>query len=225
MTSQDTGATGGSGLIVVTRPAGRGLVGSLGWCLACTARGAGATGQGSGVLHRGGVLVQYTQPLISTPPPSCSRPARGGAGPGAGVESVPSGPCAGARRGQTREMGPDLGGGARIPLQGSWARSRARPGVHAVDVNSLRCRYARRGSLEFCGLFSACDACAVLKSAVWTPTTYQYDLPSLFHRLAIASGRPAPSRGPVRASVSEVMTLACLRSEETRRYRSSAPQG
>ena len=225
MTSQDTGATGGSGLIVVTRPAGRGLVGSLGWCLACTARGAGATGQGSGVLHRGGVLVQYTQPLISTPPPSCSRPARGGAGPGAGVESVPSGPCAGARRGQTRKMGPDLGGGARIPLQGPWARSRARPGVHAVDVNSLRCRYARRGSLEFCGLFSACDACAVLKSAVWTPTTYQYDLPSLFHRLAIASGRPAPSRGPVRASVSEVMTLACLRSEETRRYLSSAPQG
>ena len=224
MTSQDTGATGGSGLIVVTRPAGRGLVGSLGWCLACTARGSGAAGQGSGVLHRGGVLVQYTQPLISTPPPSCSRPARGGAGPGAGVESVPSGPCAGARRGQTRKMGPDLGGGARIPPQGPWTRSRARPGVHVADVNPLRCRYARRGSLEFCGLFSACDACAVLKSAVWTPTTYQYDLPSLSHRLA-ASGRPAPSRGPVRASVSEVMTLACLRSEETRRYLSSAPQG
>ena len=225
MTSQDTGATGGSGLIVVTRPAGRGLVGSLGWCLACTARGSGATGQGSGVLHRGGVLVQYTQPLISTPPPSCSRPARGGAGPEPALSQcrqVLVQEPEGARQGQ---MGPDLGGGARIPLQGPWARSRARPGVHAADVNSLRCRYARRGSLEFCGLFSACDACAVLKSAVWTPTTYQYDLPSLFHRLAVASGRPAPSWGPVRASVSEVMTLACLRSEETRQYRSSAPQG
>ena len=115
----------------------------------------------------------------------------------------------GARQGQT---GPNLGGGARIPPQGPWTRSRARPGVHVADVNPLRCRYARRGSLEFCGLFSACDACAVLKSAVWTPTTYQYDLPSLSHRIA-ASGRPAPSRGPVRASVSEVMTLACLRSE------------
>ena len=171
MTSQDTGATGGSGLIVVTRPAGRGLVGSLGWCLACTARGAGATGQGSGVLHRGGVLVQYTQPLISTPPPSCSRPARGGAGPGAGVESVPSGPCAGARRGQTGADGAGPGRGARIPPQGPWTRSRARPGVHAADI--IPCRYARRGSPEICDLFSACDACAVLMSAVWTPTTCQ----------------------------------------------------
>ena len=115
VTSQDTGATGGSGLIVVTRPAGRGLVGSFGWCLACTARGSGAAGQGSGVLHRGGALVQHTQPLISTPPPSCSRPAETRAPePQAGPEPALS-QChqvlvqepEGARQGQ---MGPDLGG-------------------------------------------------------------------------------------------------------------------
>ena len=115
MTSQDAGAMGGSGLIVVTRPAGGELVGSLGWCLACTARGSRATGQGSGVLHRGGVLAQYTHPLISTPPQSCSRPTRGGVRAGAGVESVPSGPCAGARRGQAGTDRAEPGRGCQNP--------------------------------------------------------------------------------------------------------------
>ena len=46
-----------------------------------TARGSGATGEGAGVLHEVRGFVQYAQPLASTPPPSFSRPARGGARP------------------------------------------------------------------------------------------------------------------------------------------------
>ena len=49
-----------------------GRVRLLGWCLACAARGWGATEGGSGVLHEGPGFVQYAPPLASSAPPSCS---------------------------------------------------------------------------------------------------------------------------------------------------------
>ena len=50
---------------------------SLGWCGACTARGWGATGGGSGVLRVGGAFVQYAQPSTSRSRPSWSKPTPG----------------------------------------------------------------------------------------------------------------------------------------------------
>ena len=58
-------------------PSGRVRSSILRWCSACTARGWGATGGGSGVLQVGGALVQYAQPSASRPRPSWSRPTRG----------------------------------------------------------------------------------------------------------------------------------------------------
>ena len=70
---------------LIASPKGRAW--SLWWRSACTARGWGATGRHSGVLHEGRGLVQYGQPLASTTPPSCSRPTgRGPAGNGPLIE-------------------------------------------------------------------------------------------------------------------------------------------
>ena len=53
---------------------------SFGWCLACTARGPGATGQGLGALHEARGLGQYSQPLASASLPLRSGPTRKGSG-------------------------------------------------------------------------------------------------------------------------------------------------
>jgi len=57
----------------------------------CTPRGLGATGRYSGVLHEGPGLVQYAQPLASTPPPSCSSRPEGGPGRTRPTDRAPPG--------------------------------------------------------------------------------------------------------------------------------------
>ena len=68
---------------LLLQPGGAGCPGHCGgfWCRrdassGRTARGWGATGGGSGVLHVGGAFVQYAQPLASGSRPSWSRPTR-----------------------------------------------------------------------------------------------------------------------------------------------------
>ncbi len=74
---------------VKSRPAGRGLVGSFGWChSACCTRVGGLLGERFGVLHRVGALISTRRDQYT--PPRAVEPGR------AGVESVPS--RAGARR-------------------------------------------------------------------------------------------------------------------------------
>ena len=86
---------------------------SLGWCGACTARGWGATGGGSGVLRVGGAFVQYAPPSTSRSRPSWSKPTPG-AQSGTDISrrrTTTSGPHTGARSGQTGQDAASSSGG------------------------------------------------------------------------------------------------------------------
>ena len=178
---------------------------SLWWLLAssgCTARGWGATGGGWGALWVGGAFVQYAQPLASRSRPSWSRPTR--------TDSRQS------RRptmttGTQRRRRAGNGGGrpvtetpahaARAPdslLRGPVSTaltSTSLPPKHPAEIVEIL-RFLS-GMQRRCGV---------------DVSTMDTDAPP---DLTLASWATSLPRVPARASVSEVMTLTCLRSEET----------
>ena len=185
--------------------------------LARTARGWGATEGGSGVLHEGPGLVQYAQPPASATPPSCST-GRPGAGVSRnlepafihGLRAPAQEPQGGGPAGQgTADPRPGAPGPATTTPQ---SRSVPRLSVHGADINGPNRQRAQRESLECCGFSSARIAGAGLMSALWTPTPHQ----AASKWPTPASSTTNPPRSPARASISETMTLTCLRNEETR---------
>ena len=126
-----------------------------------TARGSGATGEGSGVLHEVRGFVQYAQPLASTPPPSFSRPARGGGRPEPMMRQCHLTPV------QEEDMSQaGQGGKTTAPTPDSITPAAECP--HSGHQRARR-RGARREPLEFHGFFSGCEVGAVFMSAAWTP--------------------------------------------------------
>ena len=88
-----------------------------------TARGWGATGRQVGALYEGRGLVQYGQPLVSTPPPSCSSRPEGvpAVGSSLGHVSRPRRPTLPALGARYREAVPGL-----RPRMGRLTRGAAR---------------------------------------------------------------------------------------------------
>ena len=164
MTSQDTGGTGFPGARAAARSAGRVRTWSPRWLPASpgrNARGRGATGGGSCVLHVGRAFVQYAQPLASTPPPSWSRPSRGRAGRRC-VDAT------GTRdRGQVERMGPEVPGPTTKTPR---SRSRQQPSVHSADTNGPDVDAHSGDRWNSAGCSSGFDVGVVLMSAPWTPT-------------------------------------------------------
>ena len=168
------------------------------------ARGSGTTGQGSGVLHEVRALVQYAQPLASTPPPSCSRPSRGrGSGQGQ-VEPAPPGPEQVSHKVRRVRGHPDPPQGPGLDhLHGSVSTQRtsaASPSTHPTGI---------LGILRFLLGLQRLGGVDVRCMDI-------YDLPDRPHQLVAASKTAGPAGSPTEASTSEAMTLTCLRSEETR---------
>ena len=110
-----------------------------------TARGAGATGGGLGLLHRGRGFVQYVQPSASRSPPSWSGPARGGEGSHRRRATAGRlrGNQAGTRNGRSevRQGKERPAPGARAPArppgprQTSRSRARQQLSVHGADIS------------------------------------------------------------------------------------------
>lgn len=132
---------------------------SFGWCLACTARGPGATGQGLGVLHEARGLEQYSQPLVSTSLPPWSGLTRKGSGRSRYWVSV----TGTLRRGRMRP------GGVRT------CREDPGPGYASGPVSTQRTSVSPP-SMSPAGiprnsavLARLVGACAVLMSAPWAP--------------------------------------------------------
>ena len=180
----------------------------------CTARGVGATGRGLGVLGVGGAFVQYAQLLVSGSRPSWRRPTRGKTRANSG-------------RGRSRTMttGPQrrrrAGSGAGGPVTEA-------PG-YAVRTPDSLLRGPVSTALTWTGPTSMFPAGIVgilrfffgvqRRCACDVSTMDTSDLPGPARPLPsgppLASWTTSLSRVPVRASVSEVMTLTRLTSEET----------
>ena len=176
----------------------------------CTARGVGATGRGLGVLGVGGAFVQYAQLLVSGSRPSWRRPTRGKTRANSG-------------RGRSRTMttGPQrrrrAGSGAGGPVTEA-------PG-YAVRTPDSLLRGPVSTALTWTGPTSMFPAGIVgilrfffgvrIRCAFNVSTLDTNDLPGLFPSAPRHPQDHQPVSGPVRASVSEVMTPTCLRSEET----------
>ena len=205
MTSQDTGGAGFPGARAAARSAGR--VRSPRWLPASpgrNARGWGATGGGSCVLDVGRAFVQYAQPLASRSPPSWSRPSRKRRTGRAALRRCHRDP------GQA-PGGADGGRGARPPPPRPRGVAPASGPVSTQRTSTGRASMLTAGIVGILRLFVGIRRrCGVDVRAMGTD-----DPPALFHRPAVVSRAAAPPRIPARASVSEVMTPKCLRSEET----------
>ena len=206
MTSQDTGGAGFPGARAAARSAGR--VRSPRWLPASpgrNARGWGATGGGSCVLDVGRAFVQYAQPLASRSPPSWSRPSRKRRTGRAALRRCHRDPGQGPG-------GADGGRGARPPPPRPRGVAPASGPVSTQRTSTGRASMLTAGIVGILRLFVGIRRrCGVDVRAMDTDA-----LSGLFHRSTVSSRAtgPASPRVPARASMSEVMTLACLRSEE-----------
>ncbi len=174
----------------------------------CTARGWGATGGGLGVFRVGGAFVQYAQPLASGSRPSWSRSTR-----------------ADSRRSRRRTMttgtlrrrrsGGGGGGGPVAEVSGSAART---PDLLLRGLVSTALTSTSLPSKHPTGIVGILRFLSVVKRrcARDVSTMDTSDIPApLPFGFALASRTISPPKAPARASVSEVMTPTCLRSQET----------
>ena len=177
----------------------------------CTARGWGSTEGGLGVLEVGRAFVQYAQPLASRSRPSWSRPTRAissqfWAGPASNHDL--RAPAQAAGRGRT------CGGGAGL-CRKNPADSLPRCPVSTALTSTIQPSKHPAGIVGMMRFFFGVQRrCRADVSAVDTDTPSR-TIPSAPPSLP---GPAACPRVPVRASVSEVMTLTCLRSEETTQH-------
>ena len=192
----------------------RGLARSLWWLTAsagCTARGVGVTGRGSGVLRVGGAFVQYAQPFVSGSRPSWIRPTRG--------KTRERGRRRTMTTGTLRRWWAGVGGGGPVTeALGSAARtpdSLLRGPVSTALTSTSPASVRPAGIVEILRfLFGVQRRYAFNVSTMGTS-----DLPGPARPLpfgpALTSKTTSLPKVPTRASVSEVMTPTCLRSEET----------
>ena len=214
MTSQDTGGVrlpdGRAAASVCRRGAAPVTVMAYGivW-MHCTRAGCywtrvGGTGGRWGFRAVRTTLVQWIPPLVEQ-----VDSGRLGAGP-ASSHSLQA-PAQAAVRGRCRRT---CDGGAGL-CRKDPGLTPARPCVHSADITEPAGE-APRGSLESCGFSRVCSPdSGVDVSAVDTTLVTPHPFGPL------ASWTTSLPRVPARAGVSEVMTLRCLRSEETTQY----PQG
>ena len=186
-----------------------GLPRSLWWLTAssgCTARGVGVTGRGWGALWVVGAFVQYAQPLVSGSRPSWSRPTRADSGRSRRRTMTTGTLC--------RQRAGSGGGGPMTEASGCAVRtpdSLLRGLVStALTLPSLPANHPAEivGILRF--FLGEQSRLGVNVSAVDTDAP-----PDLFPSSCPRFQGHRPAKVPARAGVSEVMTLTCLKSEET----------
>ena len=208
--SQDTGGVGLPGGRAAASACWRGLARSLWWLTAssgCTARGVGVTGRGLEVLRVGGAFVQYAQPLASGSRPSWSRSTR-----------------ADSRRSRRRTMTTGTlrrrrsGGGGGGPVVEAPGYAERTPDLLLRGLVSTALTSTSLPSKHPSGIVGILRFLSVVKRRcardVSTMDTSDTPAPLPFG-FALASRTISPPKAPARASVSEVMTPTCLRSQET----------